>query len=491
MDNYIPDMYKKSVFDIDYSKLKSIGIKCLVFDLDNTLALIDEEKISPLIKEKLQRLKKDFKIAIISNNTKKRIMKFCDAFDTFFVPFAMKPLGNGFKKVIKKYSLTKKEICIIGDQLMTDVWGGKRFGIYTILVDPLGEKDLKITTLNRFFERRINIMDDKFCIGCGVKLQTENVTAEGYTTNIENDICSRCFRMKNYGEYQIVTRSNDEYIEILKSVNDTKDLVIYVIDLLNISKDINLIREYFDNKVLLVLNKRDILPKSIKDEKIIDYFKKLGLDYQDIVIISPKKNYNIDELISKVKKYKTSKNVYVVGHTNVGKSTLINTLMKNYSEYDSELTISPLPSTTLNKINIKLNSDLTLIDTPGLVDNGNILNYVSSDVIKKISPKKEIKPKTYQLKKGQCLIIGDLFRVDYVEGDRNSFTVFASNELKIKRYNMYKHNELKNLFKHEIKMQYHEDLVINGLGFVKIVEEANINVYIDKDVEVFTRASLI
>lgn len=334
-------------------------------------------------------------------------------------------------------------------------------------------------------------MDDKFCIGCGVKLQTENITEEGYTTNIENDICSRCFRMKNYGEYQIVTKSNDEYIEILKTVNDTKDLVIYVIDLLNISRDINLIREYFDNKVLLVLNKRDILPKSIKDEKIISYFESLGLDYQDIVIISPKKNYNIDELLLKVKKYKTSKNVYVVGHTNVGKSTLINTLMKNYSEYDSELTISPLPSTTLNKISIKLNNDLTLIDTPGLVDDGSILNYVSNDMIKKISPKKEIKPKTYQLKKGQCLIIGDLFRVDYVEGERNSFTVFVSNDLKIKRLNMEKHNELKNLFKHDIKVLYHEDLVVNGLGFIKIVEEANISVYIDKDVEVFTRPSLI
>ena len=195
--------------------------------------------------------------------------------------------------------------------------------------------------------------EDKYCIGCGIKLQDENMTAEGYTTSIENDICSRCFKMKNYGDYQVVTKSNDEYINILKSVNDTKDLVVYIIDLLNISRDINLIREYFDNKVLLVLNKRDILPKSIKDEKIKEYFAKLGLDYEDVIIVSPKKNYNIDELLLKIKKYKTSKNVYVVGHTNVGKSTLINTLMKNYSEFDSELTMSPLPSTTLNKISIK------------------------------------------------------------------------------------------------------------------------------------------
>ena len=334
-------------------------------------------------------------------------------------------------------------------------------------------------------------MDDKYCIGCGVKLQDENMTEIGYTTSLENDICSRCFRMKNYGEYQVVTKSNDEYIEILKSVNETKDLVIYMVDLLNVSKDISLIREYFDNKVLLVLNKRDLLPKSIKDEKIIEYFKNEGLDFQDIIIVSPKKNYNIDELLLKIKKHKTSKNVYVVGHTNVGKSTLINTLMKNYSEFDSELTISPLPSTTLNKISIKLSDDLTLIDTPGLVDQGNIVNYVDSDLLKKISPKKEIKPKTYQLREGQCLVIGDIFRVDYMEGDKNSFTIFASNELKIKRHNMYKHEALKDLFKHEMDVGYHQDVVVNGLGFIKIVEKAKISVYLNKDVEVFVRDSLI
>lgn len=333
--------------------------------------------------------------------------------------------------------------------------------------------------------------NDKYCIGCGIKLQDQNVTDEGYTTSLENDICSRCFRMKNYGEYQIVTKSNDEFIEILKSVNDTKDLVVYIVDLLNVSKDINLIREYFDNKVLLVLNKRDILPKSIKDEKVKDYFKKFGLDYEDVCIISTRKNYNVDELLLKIKKYKTSKNVYVVGHTNVGKSTLINTLMKNYSELESNLTISPLPSTTLDKVTIKLSDDLYLIDTPGLVDHGNILNYVGTDLVKKISPKKEIKPKTYQIKAGECLIINDLVRIDYVEGDKNSFTVFVSNDLKIDKLNMYKHEDLKDLYKHELEIGYHKDLVINGLGFIKIVDKAKIDVYIDKDIEIFERDSLV
>ena len=135
---------------------------------------------------------------------------------------------------------------------------------------------------------------DKICIGCGAKLQDENIALEGYTSNIENDICSRCFRLKNYGEYQIVTKSNDEYIEILKEVDKTKDLVLYIVDALNLGEDIKSIRQYISNNVILVLNKRDVLPKSVKDNKLIEYIKGLGFDFQDIIVVSCQKNYNID-----------------------------------------------------------------------------------------------------------------------------------------------------------------------------------------------------
>lgn len=333
----------------------------------------------------------------------------------------------------------------------------------------------------------------KYCIGCGVKLQDSNMLHEGYVPDLANDICSRCFKLRNYGDYQIVAKSNEEYIEILKSVNETKDLVLYVIDLLNIEKDINTIREYIKNRLILVLTKRDILPKSINDEKLIEYFSNLGLDYQDIIIISANKNYNMDELLLMIKKHKSSKNVYVIGNTNVGKSTLINKMIQNYSQFEDKylLTISPLPSTTLNKVNIKLTDDITLIDTPGLVDRGNIVNYVSPEMIKKLNVKKEINPVTFQVKEGQCLLIQDLFRLDYIEGEKNSFTFFTSNELEIEKKDLNKCELLKNLSKRTIEVGYHQDLVINGLGFIKIVEKAVLDVYVENNVEVFVRDSLI
>ena len=335
--------------------------------------------------------------------------------------------------------------------------------------------------------------NNKKCAGCGVVLQDQNILQEGYTTSLENDICQRCFKMKNYGEYQVVAKSNEEYLNILKDVGKTNDLVLYVTDLLNLEKDIEEIRTIIPNKIILVLNKKDVLPKSVKENKLIDYLESQGVHFEEVIVISVNKNYNIDYLLSKIQEHQTSYNVYVVGHTNAGKSSLINKLIKNYSENDTrELTMSPLPSTTLNTVSIEINKYLTLIDTPGLVDSGSALNHVDEKMVKKISPKKEIKPRTYQLRKNQSIIIEDIIRIDYVEGEKNSFTLFISNDLKVKRLlNLFNNEELKDKNKITYNMKYDEDLVISGLGFVKIVNKGTIDIYIDKDIETYTRKSLI
>lgn len=331
---------------------------------------------------------------------------------------------------------------------------------------------------------------NKTCLGCGVKLQDENILNIGFTANIENDLCMRCFRLKNYGEYESIANSLVHYESILSFVNKTHDLVLYVVDILNINEDLLHIRNYIKNDIILVLNKRDLLPLSVKDEKILEYIKNLNLGFIDTIIVSSEKNYNMDHLYNKIKKYRKSKNVYVVGFTNAGKSSLISKLINNYGDSTNNLTVSPLPSTTLNKIDIRINDNLIIIDTPGIIDNSNIINFVDKKMYKRLNPKKEIKPKTFQLFKNQSLLIGDLVRIDYLDGDVNSFTFYVPNDIKIKRINR-KRNDLKDLHLREYNIKFGEDLVINGLGFVKIVSGCRIYLYINKDVKTFTRKKLI
>ena len=330
----------------------------------------------------------------------------------------------------------------------------------------------------------------KHCLGCGVRLQDVNILKIGYTVNIDNDLCMRCFRLKNYGEYESVSSSLVNYEQILGTVNRTRDLAIYVVDLLNIPPNLESIKTYLKNDIILVLNKRDLVPLSVKDEKIIEYIKNLGVDFTDIVVVSGEKNYNMDLLYKKIKKYQKSENVYVVGYTNAGKSSLISKFIKNYGDGNINLTVSPLPSTTLNKIVIPISKTITLIDTPGIIDNANMINFVDKKMYKRLNSKKEIKPRTYQLSKNQCLVIDDLLRIDYVEGDKNSLTFFIPNEIKIKRIGN-KSDKLRDLSFKTIAVGFKEDVCINGVGFIKIVSSCKINIYINKDVDVFTRKSLI
>ncbi len=309
-----------------------------------------------------------------------------------------------------------------------------------------------------------NIMNK--CQGCGVFC--------------ENTLCERCFRIKHYNDYKIVSKTNTDFIPILETINKSNDLVLLVVDLFNIA-DLSLIRKYMKNDLLLVLTKRDLLPKSVSYDKLYNYDYKI--DYLDKIIISSNKNYNFDELLDKINKYKKSNNVYVVGFTNAGKSTMINKLIYNYSSNKTEITTSPLPSTTLNTIEIDL-GNFTLIDTPGLLSEGDIANYVSGNELKKIIPKKEIKPLTYQIKGFQTIMVDNYLIIEATDID---LTFYMSNNLKIKRY--YKKINT-NLKKHIVEVN-HNDVVIKGLCFIKTNKKSVLNVYTLDKVSVFTRDSII
>ena len=106
-------------------------------------------------------------------------------------------------------------------------------------------------------------------------------------------------------------------------------------------------------------------------------------------------------------------------------------LIQNYSDSEQELTMSPLPSTTLNTVKIEINEHLTIIDTPGLVDNGSILSHCDQKLVKKISPKKEIKPVSFQIYSNQSIYFGGLGRMDIQVNKRVSATFYMSDFITI------------------------------------------------------------
>ena len=155
MNKYIPKMYKKSISDIDYDKLKNLNIKCLMFDLDNTLLKINKTIPKKAICDLINKLKTNFFVFVVTNNgSSKRVSVAASRLGVNYVKFSMKPFSRGFRIIKNKYNFAKSEMCIIGDQLMTDVLGGNRYGIYTVLVDPLCKEEHAVTSVNRYLENR-------------------------------------------------------------------------------------------------------------------------------------------------------------------------------------------------------------------------------------------------------------------------------------------------------------------------------------------------
>ncbi len=316
---------------------------------------------------------------------------------------------------------------------------------------------------------------NKVCIGCGSKLQTLDKNKEGYINPKVYEkatLCERCFKIKYYGEAYVTDNPKDK-TSLIKMINDSKKSVVYLVDTLTISKETLSVIDSLSNKVYLVLTKRDLLPKSVKNSKLKEYISNLTL-IKDVFVISALKNNGVTELYNELIK-NNEKSVYVIGYTSSGKSTFINKLLMLNGK-SGNITTSSLPNTTLECINIKLNDKLTLIDTPGFVSENSSYNFIDVDIYKKLLPKSVIKPKVYTIKKDFMIILGDILRIENNSNEDVNLVFYFKNEIKLNKMRSIRNELLKDKDKLDVKVS-DKDIVLEGLGYIKVVGDANLTMY--------------
>lgn len=148
-----PKEYLSSIFTVNLDKLKEKGYKGLLLDVDNTLKFHYSKELKTEIKEWLMvARKKGFKLCIVSNGAKKRIEEFAALINANVISYAKKPSKKGFVQGAEKIGLKTTDTVVIGDQILTDIWGGNRAGCYTILVKPLSKDEPWYIRYKRIFE---------------------------------------------------------------------------------------------------------------------------------------------------------------------------------------------------------------------------------------------------------------------------------------------------------------------------------------------------
>jgi len=156
MSKFLPNQYLDSIFHIDFAALKERGITTLLFDLDNTIAGYDVAVADERIIEFFDNLKNmGFFVCLVSNNRNERVLKYADSLDVSYIAFARKPFKVGLLRACKIFESNPADCALIGDQVFTDVYGGNRLGMFTILVKPLTPPKAFFIKLKRRVERRV------------------------------------------------------------------------------------------------------------------------------------------------------------------------------------------------------------------------------------------------------------------------------------------------------------------------------------------------
>ncbi|XP_048450614.1 nitric oxide-associated protein 1 isoform X3 [Rhincodon typus] len=347
------------------------------------------------------------------------------------------------------------------------------------------------------------------CSGCGAVLHCVDPSLAGYLPSekykqllqagtLQRSVCQRCFLLVHHQKALEVRVQEGEYRRLLGRIAQESALVLYMLDLLDLSGSLipdlrRLVGER--NPVLVLANKIDLIPADCHDylkrlrQRVLQHCGLAGIctDYRgrDVVhLISAKTGYGIEGLISRLQSsWRYRGNLYLVGNTNVGKSTLFNTLLqsdfckskapdviqratvsrwpgrvgrtfrnsqvggernKEIIEWDpDELSLSAEPE-DCKKENVsnaqkvveftynELKDARWFYDTPGILKQDCILNLLTDQELKFVMPSSGIVPRTYVLRPGMVLFLGALGRIDFLQGEKSAwFSVVASNQLPV------------------------------------------------------------
>ncbi|GMA52117.1 GTP-binding protein [Alicyclobacillus contaminans] len=294
-------------------------------------------------------------------------------------------------------------------------------------------------------ERELSTESERHCAGCGIVLQSDFPDAPGYAPASalarSQPVCRRCFRIRHYGEFSRIVIPYDQYRREVSAIAAHPGLVLYVVDVFDLPGSVipDLAGLIGGSRVIAVVNKVDLLPREVRVEALASWIRrelrKSGVELADVVFVSGSTGFGMDRLLANVEAAREDI-VYAVGMANVGKSTILNGLMRRLQQ-DAQFTASRVPGTTIGMVSTRLTTEhgrvKVVSDTPGLLNGDRVIDKLCGDCLKQTIPQDPLRQRVYQLDPGQTLWLGGFARFDFLSGPHQPVVVHVSNRLVVHR----------------------------------------------------------
>ena len=365
------------------------------------------------------------------------------------------------------------------------------------------------------------------CYFCGATLQSEDPNKEGYVNPevLENPtqnfaFCQKCFEAERFRALSNEPFIDYEFIDVLKEAKRNGDLLVYVVNLFSFETSFS--KEVIDliqgMNILVVGTKFDLLPQNVTIEDISEYvahrFRVAGLQitHNDVYITSINDEESVRATLTKIFELKNAKNVFIIGSEASGKTALINSFLRIYSNLSNgNIVTCNYKNTHLKVMQIPMTNKSSMYETPGISITNSILFGLDAKTLRSIYLTEPVEPREMSISKGHSMFIGGLAIIELLEGDKLEMLCYFHKNVQLNRSHvsdveskfikLNKKGELvpslskikstKDMEVFEIQMSNdtttYRDLGFSGLGWVNYkATNQKIRVYVPKGVSIYT-----
>ncbi len=295
---------------------------------------------------------------------------------------------------------------------------------------------------------KLNIV--RRCHTCGAILQIDDPNAEGYITPeiLEQHsaaavfFCNKCYDESRYNFVPRTPKVSPEFLTMIQDAEASDALIVYIVDLFSFENsfvpEVTQIIEGLN--IMIVANKRDLLPKSIPDEDLREYVahrcrnNHFKVTRDDVFLASLTSMGDVSEIREAIEARRKRHDVYILGAVGSGKTQLISSFLHSYNNQSNRvITTAAYPGTNLRVMQIPLDTSSFAYETPGTSVDNTIETKLDYKGIKAVTPTTAIKARTVTVDEGDAIYIGGLARIELIKGRKQDVKCYFASTVDVVR----------------------------------------------------------